>query len=166
MYHHLNLIAMERFNYRFERYAYIYSAFLDNAADILMCWVYAFLFLGIVVILAEICREWGYYKHTVRLYKWHMYYKGFMVLYLKVFLFSTLNVLKFHTGTILNQISSLLAIIFFIGFVAFPILLTKWAFTYKKMPLDQKRKSFVFSEVLFDEYAVYRSIQYFYFWKF
>jgi len=54
MYHHNNLVGMSRYNYRFERYGYIYTAFLDNAADILMCWVYAFVFLGFVVILAEI----------------------------------------------------------------------------------------------------------------
>jgi len=128
--------------------------------------VYGLLFLGIVTILAEICREWNYYKHTLRLYKWHMYYKGFMVLYLKVFLFSTVNLLKFHVGTNINQISTLMSVIFFFAFLAYPVIHTWWAFAYKKMSLDQKRKSFVFSEVFFDEFAVYKSIQYFYFWKF
>mmetsp|Transcript_15255 Transcript_15255/g.15129 ORF Transcript_15255/g.15129 Transcript_15255/m.15129 type:complete len:89 (-) Transcript_15255:1113-1379(-) len=36
MYHHLNLSLMTSYNYRFERYGYIYTSFLDNTADILM----------------------------------------------------------------------------------------------------------------------------------
>ena len=95
-----------------------------------------------------------------------MFYRGFMVLYLKVFLFSTLNVLKFNTGTTLAQISSLLAIIFFAAFISYPVIHTAFAFKYKKMSLKDKMNSFVYSEVLFDEFAVYKSIQYFFFWQF
>lgn len=95
-----------------------------------------------------------------------MFYKGFMVLYLKVILFSMLNILDFNVTTTLCQISSLLALIFFGVFVSYPVIHTALAFKYKKMPLEAKKKSFVFSEVLFDEFAVYKSIQYFYFWQF
>jgi hypothetical protein len=166
MYHHEDLSPMTEFNYRFKRYGYIYSAFLDNTVDILTCWLYAFYCLGFVVMLAEICREWDYYKHTLRIYKWHMFYKGFMVLYLKVILFSILNVLEFNTDTTLCQISSLLALIFFTAFISYPLIHTAFALKYKKMSLSEKMKSFVYTEVLFDEFAVYKSIQYFYFWQF
>ena len=131
-----------------------------------MCWVYGLVFLGFIVMLWEICRKWDYWIHTVRVYKWHMFYKGFMVLYLKVILFSMLNILDFDVSNTLCQISSLLAIIFFGLFVAFPVFHTIYAFKYKKLPLAEKKKSFVYSEVLFDEFAVYKSIQYFYYWQF
>jgi len=36
MYHHNDLKSMTEYNYRFFRYGYIYTAFLDNAADIMM----------------------------------------------------------------------------------------------------------------------------------
>jgi hypothetical protein len=114
----------------------------------------------------EVFRNWDYYKHTTRIYKWHMFYKGFMVLYLKVILFSTLNVYDFNVSTTLCQISSLLALIFFGAFLAYPVIHTAFAFKYKKMSLEEKMKHFVFSEVLFDEFAVFSSIQYFYFWQF
>ena len=165
-YNHYELEPLSAFNYRFTRYGHIYSSFVDNCADILMWWIYAFIWLGFIVMLWEICRSWSYWIHTVRVYKWHMFYRGFMVLYLKVILFSTLNLIKFNVSNALWQISSLLAIIFFGVFVAYPAAHTAFAFKYKKMSLEEKKKHFVYSEVLFDEFAVYKSIQYFYFWQF
>jgi cysteine-rich repeat protein len=166
MYHHTELKDMNSYNYRFERYGYIYTSFLDNCADIMMCWVYAFVWLGFIVMLWEVFRGWKYWDHLARVYKWHMFYRGFMVLYLKVILFSMLNVYDFNVSNSLCQISSLLALIFFGAFLAYPVIHTGYAFKYKKMSLEEKKKSFVFSEVLFDEFAVYKSIQYYYFWQF
>eukprot|EP00345_Euplotes_harpa_P013898 CAMPEP_0168337858 /NCGR_PEP_ID=MMETSP0213-20121227/12458_1 /TAXON_ID=151035 /ORGANISM="Euplotes harpa, Strain FSP1.4" /LENGTH=469 /DNA_ID=CAMNT_0008343463 /DNA_START=1338 /DNA_END=2747 /DNA_ORIENTATION=- len=166
MYHHNELISMTSFNYKFFKNGYWYSSFLDNTADILMCWVYGFVFLGFFVMLWEIWRSWGYWIHTVRVYKYHMFYRGFMVLYLKVMVFSILNIIKFDVSNALCQISSLMALLFFTAFVSYPVAHTIFAFKYKSMPLEEKKKNFVYAEVLFDEFAVYKSIQYFYFWQF
>ena len=95
-----------------------------------------------------------------------MFYRGFMVLYLKVILCSMLNIVKFDASTYLSQISSLLGLIFFMAFIAYPVAHTMFALKYKKMSLNDKINNFVYSEVLFDEFAVYKSIQYFYFWQF
>jgi cysteine-rich repeat protein len=131
MYNHTHLESMEAFSYRFERYGYIYTAFLDNCADLLMWWVYAFVCLSFIIMMWEICRNWSYWIHLVRLYKWHMFYKGFMVCYTKVILMSILNTIYFGASTMLCQISSCMGVIFFIGFFAYPNLHTYWAFKYK-----------------------------------
>jgi hypothetical protein len=166
MYNHTYLESLEPFNYRWLRYGFTYSSFMDNSASILMRWVYCWAFLGIVVMFSELCRGFKFYEHTVKLYKWHMFYKGFMVLYLNIITTSMLNILNINFSTSLAQISSLLAILFFVIFVSYPVAHTLYALKYKKMSLEDKKKSFVFSEVLFDEFAVYKSIQYFYFWQF
>ena len=166
MYNHTLLEPLERFNYRWERAGYVYSAFLDNTADIFMRWMYCLVFLGVVVIFSEICRGWKYYEHIVRLYKWHMFYKGFMVLYLKVITMSMLNIIRIDISNTMCQLSTLMSLVFFAIFIAYPVVHTLFALKYKKMPLEKKKESFVFSEVLFDEFAVYKSIQYFYFWQF
>jgi len=77
-----------------------------------------------------------------------------------------LNIINIDLSNTLCQISTLMALVFFALFISYPVVHTLFALKYKKMSLEEKKKSFVFTEVLFDEFAVYKSIQYFYFWQF
>ena len=100
MYDHTDLAEMTSFGHRFEVQGYNYASFLDGAADILSCWLYALYlipFLMMIRILFSQC--WTFFDEIERIYRYQAFYKGFMVCYLKIVFCAIMN---------MQQVNSLL----------------------------------------------------------
>ena len=145
---------------------YKYTAFIDNVADIWQCWIYAFIFLAIIQMVKQFWWDIPKYEPRVTVYKYQMFWKGFMLVYLKFAIFSFLNILVPRVDTTLSTISACVAAFVMGGLIAYPFIHSRMALKYYQMGRPKRLQNYFFREVLFDEYHDERYLQYFYFWKF
>ena len=86
-------------------------------------------------------------------YKWQLFFKGFMIIYLKTALFSMVNIVKFNTDNFICSLSSVLATVWMAILIFYPIVWTFFSLLFKSMTLPERSSSYFFNKVVFDEYG-------------